>query len=177
MQDVIVQYAIHVGDARVLVPALLADHPSAGRGHMDELALFAGAGGGVLAGHLLGWRTVCAVELNAYCRRVLLNRQRDGLLDPFPIWDDIHTFDGRPWRGHIEVITGGLASVCLRGKQSEPAYRWPRHRYRRTYRPGVWCPMVRAGSSARRRASPTRPDVDTCPRRLQWITGTCPNRR
>jgi AcrR family transcriptional regulator len=29
MQDVIVQYAIHVGDARVLVPALLADHPSA----------------------------------------------------------------------------------------------------------------------------------------------------
>jgi hypothetical protein len=29
MQDVIVQYAIHVGDARVLAPALLAGHPSA----------------------------------------------------------------------------------------------------------------------------------------------------
>jgi hypothetical protein len=29
---------------------------------MNELALFAGAGGGILGGHLLGWRTVCAVE-------------------------------------------------------------------------------------------------------------------
>ena len=29
---------------------------------MNELALFAGGGGGILAGHLLGWRTVCAVE-------------------------------------------------------------------------------------------------------------------
>jgi AcrR family transcriptional regulator len=29
MQDVIVQYAIHVGDARVLAPALLARHRSA----------------------------------------------------------------------------------------------------------------------------------------------------
>ena len=29
---------------------------------MNELALFAGAGGGILGGKLLGWRTVCAVE-------------------------------------------------------------------------------------------------------------------
>ncbi len=29
---------------------------------MNELALFAGAGGGILGGLLLGWRTVCAVE-------------------------------------------------------------------------------------------------------------------
>jgi len=29
---------------------------------MNELALFAGAGGGILGGSLLGWRTVCAVE-------------------------------------------------------------------------------------------------------------------
>jgi DNA (cytosine-5)-methyltransferase 1 len=31
---------------------------------MNELALFAGAGGGILGGKLLGWRTVCAVELS-----------------------------------------------------------------------------------------------------------------
>ena len=30
---------------------------------MNELALFAGAGGGILGGHLLGWRTVCAVSV------------------------------------------------------------------------------------------------------------------
>lgn len=29
---------------------------------MNELAIFAGAGGGILGGKLLGWRTVCAVE-------------------------------------------------------------------------------------------------------------------
>ena len=33
---------------------------------MNELALFAGAGGGILGGHLLGWRTVCAVEWEQY---------------------------------------------------------------------------------------------------------------
>jgi len=75
---------------------------------MRELALFAGAGGGILGGRLLGWRTVCAVEVAAYPRRVLLARQRDGHLDPFPIWDDVCTFDGHPWRGHVDVISGGF---------------------------------------------------------------------
>jgi DNA (cytosine-5)-methyltransferase 1 len=68
-------------------------------GGLNELALFAGAGGGILGGHLLGWRTVCAVEYNAYARSVLLARQNDGTLPPFPVWDDVRTFDGRPWRG------------------------------------------------------------------------------
>lgn len=45
---------------------------------MNELALFAGAGGGILGGHLLGWRTVCAVERNAYAAQVLAQRQNDG---------------------------------------------------------------------------------------------------
>lgn len=75
---------------------------------MNELALFAGAGGGILGGHLLGWRTVCAVEFDAYARSVLLARQRDGCLPRFPIWDDVRTFDGKPWRGHVDVISGGF---------------------------------------------------------------------
>ena len=75
---------------------------------MNELALFAGAGGGILGGHLLGWRTVAAVEIEDYPRRVLLQRQADGLLPRFPIWDDICTFDGKPWRGKTDVISGGF---------------------------------------------------------------------
>ena len=75
---------------------------------MNELALFAGAGGGILAGHLLGWRTVAAVEIEDYPRRVLLQRQADGFLPRFPIWDDIRTFDGKPWRGKVDVVTGGF---------------------------------------------------------------------
>jgi DNA (cytosine-5)-methyltransferase 1 len=75
---------------------------------MNELALFAGAGGGILGGKLLGWRTVCAVEWEPYPASVLCARQNDGLLTPFPIWDDIQTFDGRPWRGIVDVVSGGF---------------------------------------------------------------------
>jgi len=75
---------------------------------MRELALFAGAGGGILGGRLLGWRTVCAVEFDEYARAVLMCRQDDGSLEPFPIWDDVRTFDGRPWRGRVDVVSGGF---------------------------------------------------------------------
>jgi len=85
---------------------------------MNELALFAGAGGGILGGHILGWRTVCAVEFAAYPRSVLLARQRDGMLPPFPVWDDVRTFDGKPWRGHVDVVTGGFPcqDISVAGK-------------------------------------------------------------
>lgn len=75
---------------------------------MNELALFAGAGGGILGGHLLGWRTVCAVERDAYAAQILAQRQTDGLLPPFPIWSDVCSFDGRPWRGLVDVVSGGF---------------------------------------------------------------------
>lgn len=75
---------------------------------MHELALFAGAGGGILGGKLLGWTTVCAVEIEPYARAVLMARQDDGNLPAFPIWDDVRTFDGRPWRGMVDIITGGF---------------------------------------------------------------------
>ena len=75
---------------------------------MNELALFAGAGGGILGGHLLGWRTVCAVEWEAYPASVLVARQNDKILPSFPIWDDVQTFDGKPWRGIVDVVSGGF---------------------------------------------------------------------
>ncbi len=75
---------------------------------MNELALFAGAGGGILGGKLLGWRTVCAVEREAYPASVLAQRQNDGFLEPFPIWSDVCTFDGKPWRGIVDVVSGGF---------------------------------------------------------------------
>jgi DNA (cytosine-5)-methyltransferase 1 len=85
---------------------------------MRELALFAGAGGGILGGHLLGWRTVCAVEHDAYAASVLIARQNDRSLAPFPIWDDVCTFDGRPWRGVVDVVSGGFPcqDISVAGK-------------------------------------------------------------
>ena len=75
---------------------------------MNELHLFAGAGGGILGGILLGHTCVCACEIEHYRRRVLLQRQRDGILPKFPIWDDIRTFDGKPWRGKVDVVCAGI---------------------------------------------------------------------
>ena len=76
---------------------------------LRELSLFSGAGGGLLATqHLLGWRAVCYVERDPYCQRVLKQRMADGLLHDAPIWDDCRTFDGKPWRGLVDVISAGF---------------------------------------------------------------------
>lgn len=75
---------------------------------MNELALFAGGGGGSLGGKLSGFRTVCYVEWDEDCRGVIERRIEEGLLDDAPIWDDVQTFDGRPWTGLVDVVTGGF---------------------------------------------------------------------
>ena len=65
-------------------------------------------GGGILGGMLCGNTCVCSVEIEPYPRKILLQRQRDGILPPFPVWDDVCTFDGNPWRGHVDIICGGF---------------------------------------------------------------------
>ena len=75
---------------------------------LRTLHLFSGAGGGILADLILGHIPVCAVEINDYCRRVLLQRQADGILPRFPIWDDVRTFDGKAWRGRVDIVAGGF---------------------------------------------------------------------
>lgn len=75
---------------------------------MNELHLFAGIGGGILGGMLSGHVPVCAVELDEHCRQVLLQRQRDGILPWFPVWDDVRTFDGHPYHGRVDVVCGGF---------------------------------------------------------------------
>lgn len=84
------------------------DHQQQPYAGLRELALFAGAGGGILGGKLLGWRTVCAVEWNAYAAAVLCARQNEGVLPPFPIWDEVQSFNGKPWCGLVDVVSGGF---------------------------------------------------------------------
>lgn len=57
-----------------------------------ELALFAGSGGGILGGRLLGHRCIGAVEWESYPVCNLVGNQNNGCLEPFPIWDDVRTF-------------------------------------------------------------------------------------
>lgn len=84
-----------------------------------ELALFAGIGGSILAGQTKGWRCIGAVEKHRYAASVLLRRQNEGLLPPFPVWDDVCTFrsDNQECSGFINycraissqlVITAGF---------------------------------------------------------------------
>jgi DNA (cytosine-5)-methyltransferase 1 len=67
---------------------------------------------------MLGWRTVCAVERDAYAAQVLAQRQTAGALRPFPIWADVCSFDGRPWRGLVDVVSGGFPcqDISVAGK-------------------------------------------------------------
>jgi len=75
---------------------------------LNTFHLFAGAGGGILADLLLGHNPIGACEIEQYPRDVLLARQRDGILPSFPIWDDVCTLDGKPWRGTVDVLAGGF---------------------------------------------------------------------
>jgi DNA (cytosine-5)-methyltransferase 1 len=98
---------------------------------MNELALFAGVGGGVLGSkYMLGARTVCYVEWEPYCVEVLKARIRDGYLDDAPIWDDVNTFDGTPWAGSVDLITAGFPcqpfSTAGKGLgELDPRNGWP----------------------------------------------------
>lgn len=97
---------------------------------MRELHLFAGIGGGILSGKLLGHRCVGAVEINAYCRQVLKARQREGILESFPIHEDVCTFDGKPWRGKVDVVCGGFpcqpwSTAGKRLGTADPRHLWP----------------------------------------------------
>ena len=93
-----------------------------------EIALFAGAGGGCMASVLMRHRIVCYVENNGYCVDVLRARIADGMLDDAPIWDDVRTFDGRPWRGLVDIITAGFPcqgfSTASRGRPRQRDL-WP----------------------------------------------------
>lgn len=98
-------------------------------GSVNELALFAGAGGGLLGTQELGLKTVCAVELSEHRRCVLAQRQNERhLRHSFPIWDDIRTFDGRSWRSRVDVVSGGFPcqafSTAARGRKNA-ANLWP----------------------------------------------------
>lgn len=114
---------------------------------MNELALFAGAGGGLLGSHLMGWRTVCAVEWDNYAQQVLLARQRDGFLPRFPVWDNVETFDGKPWRERVDVVTGGFPCTDLSSQSAV----FGNYKGLEGKRSGLWVEMARIISEVRPR--------------------------
>ena len=53
-------------------------------------------------------RTVCYIENDPYCQRLLVQRMRDGWINDAPVFDDLRLFDGRPWRGCVDFVFGGI---------------------------------------------------------------------
>jgi DNA (cytosine-5)-methyltransferase 1 len=75
---------------------------------MNYLSLFSGIGCNDIALHqFVGWEAVCYVEKNPHCVLCLEARIREEVIADAPIWDDVTTFDGRPWSGFVHTIVGG----------------------------------------------------------------------
>ena len=53
-------------------------------------------------------RTICYVEREAYAIAVLAAHIENKSLDEAPIWTDLTTFDGKPWRGVVDCIIAGI---------------------------------------------------------------------
>lgn len=78
---------------------------------MNVLALCAGVGGLELGLQLATngtARAVCFVEREVYPAACLVARMEEGVLCPAPVWSDLGTFDGRPWRGVVDCVTAGF---------------------------------------------------------------------
>lgn len=51
---------------------------------------------------------VCYVEREAFACATLVTAMQKGLVAPAPLWSDVTTFDGRPWRGLVDGVIGGI---------------------------------------------------------------------
>ena len=98
---------------------------------LRALSLCAGIGGLDLAARrVLGARTIGLVERDAAALEVLAARMEEGSLDPAPAWSDLATFDGRPWRGAVDLILAGypcppFSSAGLRRGERDTRHLWP----------------------------------------------------
>ena len=75
-------------------------------------------------------RTVCYVEIEAFACANLVAKIEAGLLDAVPIWTDIKTFDGSPFRKRVHIITAGYPcqGESIAGKRqgkADPRWLWP----------------------------------------------------
>lgn len=104
---------------------------------LNGLALCAGAGGlelGVDLGLRYcgagGFRIVGYVERDSFAAATLVARMEAQTVGMAPIWSDVATFDGRPWRGCVDIVTAGFPCqpVSHAGRQlgvDDDRWLWP----------------------------------------------------
>jgi len=96
---------------------------------MREFHLFAGCGGGILAGLLNGHLCVGASEIDDFCQNVLKHRIADGSLPDFNIHGDIRQLSGYDFAGSFDILSGGFPcqafSTAARGANLASKNLWP----------------------------------------------------
>lgn len=99
---------------------------------MNGLALCAGYGGLELGIERVfpESRTVCYVEGEAFAVQHLVKKMEEGRLDKAPVWSNVKTFDGIPWRGKVDWLSGGFpcqpySSAGKKMGKEDPRDLWP----------------------------------------------------
>jgi len=99
---------------------------------LNILSLCAGVGGFDLGIRVAqpNARAVCFVEIEAFACEILATRMEDKSLDEAPVWTDLRSFDGKPWRDIVDCITAGYPCqpFSVAGKQKgkdDPRHLWP----------------------------------------------------
>ena len=96
---------------------------------IKEFHLFAGIGGGIYGGELLGHECCAAVEILPYAQEVLKQRQKDGWMNEFPIFGDIKTLNGKDFKNSFDILCGGFPcqafSTAAHGKNISDKNLWP----------------------------------------------------
>lgn len=96
---------------------------------IKEFHLFAGIGGGIYGGEILGHHCCAGVEIDKYCQDVLKQRQADGWMEQFPIYGDIKALNGKDFEGTFDILCGGFPcqafSYAAHGNNIEEKNLWP----------------------------------------------------
>lgn len=98
----------------------------------NGLSLCAG-GGGLDMGLMLAepdYHTRCYVEWEEYPRSTLVAAMRNGYFAPAPIWNDVTTFDAKPFSGAIDTVLAGypcqpFSQAGQRKGASDERHLWP----------------------------------------------------
>lgn len=96
--------------------------------NIKEFHLFAGIGGGIYGGELLGHQCCAGVEISEFCQKVLKQRQKDGWMNPFEIYGDLRTLNGENFKDSFDVLCGGFPcqafSTAAHGKNIAEKNLW-----------------------------------------------------
>lgn len=92
---------------------------------ITHASLFSGIGAPELAAHWMGWQNLFHCEINSFCKTVL-----SFWFPHSKAYEDIKKTDFTPWRGRIDVLTGGFpcqpfSAAGRRRGTDDDRYLWP----------------------------------------------------